>query len=274
MLDTRARWRRRSPGGSKPEMSGHARQASAPGALSPVADYQAAPCRWRSGSTSKCGSRLTWSNAGRKGPTCSGPGSAGRRSSPIGRVLSDKGRGRARLQRRHEQPGKIRRFLSGPRKPCTRGAREADPRRHGGAATRLPARPPGGRVGGRRVRRPGASSPTRSWRCPKSTVTCACTRSTCWISAPGCWPDDTYKAWGTRPMPRRLAAWREVDERGWPGLARLQARKALAHRGATRALSRAEADLRTFVHIPLASRCPCRRRVDLAAEVPRCRSTA
>lgn len=65
--------------------------------------------------------------------------------------------------------------------------------------------------------------------------------------------DSTYQGWGTSADAAQRAAWREVARRGWLGLVRLQARKALAHPGrypGTRAA--AEADLRTFIDIPLA----------------------
>ena len=66
-------------------------------------------------------------------------------------------------------------------------------------------------------------------------------------------PDDTYKAWGTTADAAQIAAWQEVDKRGWTGLVRLQARKALAHPGAYRGTSaESAADLQTYVHIPLA----------------------
>jgi len=66
-------------------------------------------------------------------------------------------------------------------------------------------------------------------------------------------PDDTYKAWGTTADAAQTAAWQEVDKRGWPGLVRLQARKALAHPGGYRGTSaESAADLQTYVDIPLA----------------------
>ena len=66
-------------------------------------------------------------------------------------------------------------------------------------------------------------------------------------------PDDTYKAWGTTADAAQTAAWHEVDKRGWAGLVRLQARKALAHPGAYRGTSAdSAADLQTYVDIPLA----------------------
>jgi hypothetical protein len=66
-------------------------------------------------------------------------------------------------------------------------------------------------------------------------------------------PDDTYKGWGTNADSAQTAAWQEVDKRGWGGLVRLQARKALAHPGAYRGGSAASsADVQTYVDIPLA----------------------
>lgn len=65
--------------------------------------------------------------------------------------------------------------------------------------------------------------------------------------------DDTYKGWGTNADSAQTAAWQEVDKRGWAGLVRLQARKALAHPGAYRGGSAASsADIQTYVDIPLA----------------------
>jgi len=70
----------------------------------------------------------------------------------------------------------------------------------------------------------------------------------------GLLPDGTYAAWGTTADAAQRAAWLEVARRGWPRLVFLQARKALAHPGDyTGAPTQAEADLRTFVDIPLAS---------------------
>jgi hypothetical protein len=67
-------------------------------------------------------------------------------------------------------------------------------------------------------------------------------------------PDDTYKAWGTTTDGAQRAAWLEVARRGWPRLVHLQARKALAHPGDyPDTPAAAEADLHTFVDIPLAS---------------------
>jgi hypothetical protein len=66
-------------------------------------------------------------------------------------------------------------------------------------------------------------------------------------------PDDTYKAWGTTADAAQTAAWQEVDKRGWSGLVRLQARKALAHPGVYRGTpAESAADLQTYVDIPLA----------------------
>jgi hypothetical protein len=65
---------------------------------------------------------------------------------------------------------------------------------------------------------------------------------------------DTYKAWGTTTDGAQRAAWLEVARRGWPELVHLQARKALAHPGDyPGTLAEAEANLHTFVDIPLAS---------------------
>jgi hypothetical protein len=70
----------------------------------------------------------------------------------------------------------------------------------------------------------------------------------------GLLPDSTYAGWGTTADAAQLAAWREVARRGWPGLVHLQARKALAHPGRYPGTpAQAEAELRTFVDIPLAS---------------------
>jgi hypothetical protein len=70
----------------------------------------------------------------------------------------------------------------------------------------------------------------------------------------GLLPDSTYATWGTTADAAQRAAWLEVARRGWARLVFLQARKALAHPGDyTGAPTQAEADLRTFVDIPLAS---------------------
>jgi hypothetical protein len=67
-------------------------------------------------------------------------------------------------------------------------------------------------------------------------------------------PDGTYKAWGTTTDGAQTAAWQEVDRRGWPGLVRLQARKALAHPGPFPGTpAQAAADVHIYVDIPLAS---------------------
>jgi hypothetical protein len=64
----------------------------------------------------------------------------------------------------------------------------------------------------------------------------------------------TYAQWGTTADGAQRAAWLEVARRGWPRLVFLQARKALAHPGNyPGAPAQAEADLHTFVDIPLAS---------------------
>ena len=66
-------------------------------------------------------------------------------------------------------------------------------------------------------------------------------------------PDDTYRAWGTTADAAQTAAWQEVNKRGWAGLVRLQARKALAHPGTYRGTSaKSAANLQTYVSIPLA----------------------
>jgi hypothetical protein len=66
--------------------------------------------------------------------------------------------------------------------------------------------------------------------------------------------DGTYQAWGTTADAAQTAAWQEVDRRGWPGLVRLQARKALAHPGAYPGTpAQAAADVHLYVDIPLAS---------------------
>lgn len=65
--------------------------------------------------------------------------------------------------------------------------------------------------------------------------------------------DATYKAWGMTAGAAQTAAWQEVSQRGWAGLVRLQARKALAHPGhypGTAAQAAADADV--YVKIPLA----------------------
>jgi hypothetical protein len=65
--------------------------------------------------------------------------------------------------------------------------------------------------------------------------------------------DDTYKGWGATADSAQTAAWQEVNKRGWAGVVRLQARKALAHPGAYRGGSAASsADIQTYVDIPLA----------------------
>jgi hypothetical protein len=66
-------------------------------------------------------------------------------------------------------------------------------------------------------------------------------------------PDSTYAAWGSTVDAAQAAAWREASRRGWSGLVRLQARKALAHPGSYAGTpAQAAADVRTFVDIPLA----------------------
>ena len=66
-------------------------------------------------------------------------------------------------------------------------------------------------------------------------------------------PADTYQGWGTNPDSAQVAAWQEVSKRGWPGLVRVQARKALAHPGTyLGGPSASSADVQTYVGIPLA----------------------
>jgi hypothetical protein len=65
--------------------------------------------------------------------------------------------------------------------------------------------------------------------------------------------DSTYASWGTTSDVAQVAAWRQVRHLGWPSLARLQARKALAHPGRYDSTSsQAAEDIRLFVDIPLA----------------------
>jgi len=69
----------------------------------------------------------------------------------------------------------------------------------------------------------------------------------------GLLPDSTYASWGTTADAAQIGAWQEVRRRGWPGLARLQSRKALAHPGAYDGTSaQAAADVHLFVDIPIA----------------------
>jgi hypothetical protein len=64
----------------------------------------------------------------------------------------------------------------------------------------------------------------------------------------------TYLTWGTTQDEAMLAVWQEVVRRRWGVLVTLQARKALAHPGSyTGSTAQAEADLRTYVDIPLAN---------------------
>ena len=64
----------------------------------------------------------------------------------------------------------------------------------------------------------------------------------------------TYRTWGTTGDQAMTAIWKEVVRRGWGVLVTLQARKALAHPGSYQnSPAQAEADLRTFVDIPLAN---------------------
>lgn len=64
----------------------------------------------------------------------------------------------------------------------------------------------------------------------------------------------TYLAWGTTQDQAMLAAWKEAAQRHWDTLVTLQARKALAHPGTYQGTAaQAEADLHTYVDIPLAN---------------------
>jgi hypothetical protein len=64
----------------------------------------------------------------------------------------------------------------------------------------------------------------------------------------------TYSIWGTTQDEAMLAVWQEVVRRRWGVLVTLQARKALAHPGPyAGGTAQAEAELRTFVDIPLAN---------------------
>lgn len=64
--------------------------------------------------------------------------------------------------------------------------------------------------------------------------------------------DSTYAAWATTADAAQADAWREVNDRGWPALVRLQARKALAGPGGFQGTgSVAAADVNEFIDIPL-----------------------
>ena len=64
----------------------------------------------------------------------------------------------------------------------------------------------------------------------------------------------TYRAWGTTRDQAMLAVWKEAVRRQWGALVTLQARKAMAHPGPYQGTAaQAEADLHTFVDIPLAN---------------------
>jgi hypothetical protein len=64
----------------------------------------------------------------------------------------------------------------------------------------------------------------------------------------------TYHAWGTTQDQAMLAVWKEAVRRQWGALVTLQARKAMAHPGTYQgSTAQAEADLRTYVDIPLAN---------------------
>ncbi|GAB3062787.1 hypothetical protein GCM10027053_26530 [Intrasporangium mesophilum] len=70
--------------------------------------------------------------------------------------------------------------------------------------------------------------------------------------SPGLRSDAEYAAWGTTRDAAMAAVWDEASRR-WGGMVRLQARKALAHPGPYAGTpATAEADVRTFVDIPLA----------------------
>jgi len=63
-----------------------------------------------------------------------------------------------------------------------------------------------------------------------------------------------YASLGTSINAAQLAAWQEMKRLGWTKLATLQARKALAHPGKfPGGVSQAEADMRTYVDIPLSA---------------------
>ncbi len=66
--------------------------------------------------------------------------------------------------------------------------------------------------------------------------------------------NSTYAAWRTTVVAAQEAAWQEVRRRGWAGLVRLQARKALAHPGDfAGTAAQAAAEIHVFVDIPLAN---------------------
>lgn len=65
--------------------------------------------------------------------------------------------------------------------------------------------------------------------------------------------ESTYTAWATTSDAAQIAAWREVNRRGWPDLVRLQARKALAHPGSYPGSDgQAATDAHLYIDIPLA----------------------
>jgi hypothetical protein len=66
--------------------------------------------------------------------------------------------------------------------------------------------------------------------------------------------NSTYAAWGTTVVAAQESAWQEVRRRGWAGLVRLQARKALAHPGYyAGTAAQAAAEIHVFIDIPLAN---------------------
>jgi hypothetical protein len=63
--------------------------------------------------------------------------------------------------------------------------------------------------------------------------------------------DSTYAAWGVNANTAESVAWQAITAQGWPSLARLNGRKALAHPGKYGgSASDAEATLHTFVDVP------------------------
>lgn len=67
----------------------------------------------------------------------------------------------------------------------------------------------------------------------------------------GLFTSPQYAAWGVTSDDAQSAAWREIARRGWPQLATIQSRKALAHPGAdTSSAADVDATLRTFVDVP------------------------
>ena len=148
------------PAAAKPEVSGplHGWTPPQPEALSPLADYQAAVQaavadhlkvwietdlvkRWQEGPT--------WFRA-----AVSRVAELARQPGVVGIKIADE----LGYNDGMNSVSKISKFLSavGPG-AARRRARQADPGRHGGAAARLPARPPGARLAGRSLRQPGTS---------------------------------------------------------------------------------------------------------------------